>query len=210
MKFSWQIITFLLAIALIVLLIKGTPQGGAQQGVSAQEAVLENIMTRSSVRNFTSQKVETDKIETLLKAGMAAPTGGNKQPWEFVVLNDREIMDKIPEFASGARMITKAQTAIVVCGDVSRCMPGVLSEYWIQDCSAATENILLAAHAMGLGAVWCGAYPNNDEDRVSKFKTLLNLPESVYALCVIVVGYPEGEQTPKSKWDPSKVHYNKF
>ncbi len=214
MKFSWQIITLLLAVALIILLIKGTPQGApteaATQSISAEEAVLENIMTRSSVRSFTTQKVEDEKIETLLRAGMAAPTGGNKQPWEFIVLSDRGIMDQIPDFAPGARMITKAPMAIVVCGDVSRGMPGVLSEYWIQDCSAATENILLAAHAMGLGAVWCGAYPNNDDDRVSMFKRLLNLPESVYALCVIVIGYPDGEQTPKDKWDSSKVHYNRF
>ena len=213
MKFSWQILTLLLAVALIVQLIKGSNQGGSkpqkQKSVNTETAVLETIMTRSSVRAYTAQKVEDDKIETLLKAGMAAPTAGNKQPWEFIVVTDRKILDEMPKYAPGARMAAKAQTAIVVCGDMERTMPG-LSEYWVQDCSAATENILLAAHAMGLGAVWCGAYPNNDRDRVGEFKKLFALPQSVFALSIIVLGYPEGEQTPKDKWRPERVHYNKF
>ncbi len=214
MKFSWQILTLLLAVALIILSIKVSTQAPATptivESVDNEAIVLENIMTRSSVRSYTSQKIESERIETLLRAGMAAPTGGNKQPWEFIVVTDREILDKIPEYATGAKMISGAQTAIVVCGDTSRCMPGTLVEYWIQDCSAATENILLAAHAMGLGAVWCGAYPNNDLNRVGRFKELFNLPESVYALNVIVLGYPDTPSTPKDKWDPAKVHYNKF
>ncbi len=213
MKFSWQILTLLLAVALVILSIKVSNQSTPiveEVTIDPQSVILENIMTRSSVRSYTTQKVEDDKIETLLKAGMAAPTGGNKQPWEFIVVTDRETLDKIPEYAAGAKMITKSQTAIVVCGDTSRCMPGTLVEYWIQDCSAATENILLAAHAMGLGAVWCGAYPNNDQDRVGKMQELLGLPEGVYALSVIVLGYPDSEPTPKDKWDRAKVHYNKY
>lgn len=211
MKHSWQILTLLLAATVVVLTIKTSitkPAEAPQQ--SKEEIVLENIMTRTSVRSYTSQPVEQSKVETLLKAGMAAPTGGNKQPWEFVVVTDRETLDTFPTFASGAKMASKAQLAIVVCGDTSKCMPGALVEYWIQDCSAATENILLAAHAMGLGAVWCGAYPNNDQDRVGKMKELLSLPESVYALNIIVIGYPEGDSTPKDKWAPAKVHYNKY
>ncbi len=210
MKFSWQILSLLLAVALIVQLIKGSNEAPTQECASTQDVVMENIMTRSSVRSYTEQKIEDSKIETLLKAGMAAPTAGNKQPWEFVVVTDRETLDIIPTFGISAKMIAGSQTAIVVCGDISKCMPGAMSEYWIQDCSAATENILLAAHAMGLGAVWCGAYPNNDSDRVGKLKELLNLPESVYPLCVIVLGYPDKEPTPKDKWAPEKVHYNKF
>ncbi len=214
MKFSWQILTILLAVALIVQMIKGSTQDVVvpenQECVGAEAATLNTIMTRSSVRSYTSQRVEDEKIETLLKAGMAAPTAGNKQPWEFIVVTERDILDKMPEYAPGARMATKAQTAIVVCGDTSRCMPGSLTEYWVQDCSAATENILLAAHAMGLGAVWCGAYPNNDNDRVGKFKELFSLPESVYALSIIVLGYPDGEPKPKDKWNPSRVHHNRF
>ncbi|MFI3282023.1 MAG: nitroreductase family protein [Rikenellaceae bacterium] len=211
MKFSWQILTLLLAVALVILSVKVSNQPSTiVEEVDTQAVVLENIMTRSSVRSYTSQKIEPEKIETLLKAGMAAPTGGNKQPWELIVVTDRQILDSIPNFAAGAKMITKAQSAIVVCGDVSRCMPGALSEYWIQDCSAVTENILLAAHAMGLGAVWCGAYPNNAQDRVGGMQALLGLPEGVYALSVIVLGYPDSEPTPKDKWDPAKVHYNKY
>ncbi len=211
MKFSWQILTLLLAVALVILSAKiSTKSTPEVVEVDTQAVILDNIMTRSSVRSYTSKKIESEKIETLLRAGMAAPTGGNKQPWEFIVVTDRETLDAIPQYAAGAKMITKSQTAIVVCGDTSRCMPGTLVEYWIQDCSAATENILLAAHAMGLGAVWCGAYPNNDQDRVGKMSELLGLPEGVYALSVIVLGYPDSDPTPKDKWDPAKVHYEKF
>ncbi len=213
MKNSWQILTLLLAAALVILTIKSsleTPSAPQPRLQSNEEIILENIMTRSSVRSYTSQPIEQSKIETLLKAGMAAPTAGNKQPWEFIVVTDRETLDTFPEFATGAKMATKAQAAIVVCGDVSKGMAGNLAEYWIQDCSAATENILLAAHAMGLGAVWCGAYPNNENDRVGKIKELLDLPESLYALNIIVIGYPDNESSPKDKWDPSKVHYNKY
>ncbi len=191
--------TLLLAVALVILSIKVSTQSTPEVvAVDTQEIVLENIMTRSSVRSYTDQRVETEKIELLLKAGMAAPTGGNKQPWEFIVVTDRETLDAIPEYATGAKMIRKAQTAIVVCGNSSRRMSDALAEYWIQDCSAATENILLAAHAMGLGAVWCGAYPNNDQDRVGGMKSLFNLPEEVYALSIIVLGYPDSEPTPKN------------
>lgn len=86
----------------------------------------------------------------------------------------------------------------------------LVPEYWIQDCSAVTENILLAAHAMGLGAVWCGAYPNNEIDKVGKMQNLLSLPEDVYVLSVIVLGYPDSEPVIKDKWEPAKVHYNKY
>lgn len=211
MKNSWQILTLLLAVALVALSItiarmksEVTAQPSAQ---STEEAIIENIMTRSSVRSFTDQKVENDKIETLLKAGMAAPTAGNRQPWELVVVTEREILDAIPAFIPGAHMAAKAQIAIVVCGSPSK---SLVPEYWVQDCSAVTENILLAAHGMGLGAVWCGAYPNNEADKVGKMRKLLSMPEELTALSVIVIGYPNSEPTIKDKWQPSKVHYNRF
>ncbi|MFI3239999.1 MAG: nitroreductase family protein [Bacteroidales bacterium] len=211
MKNSWQLLTLLLAVALVVLSINVTISNSKEQEVAApidtEQVVLESIMTRSSVRSYTSQAVESDKIETILRAGMAAPTAGNRQPWEFVVVTDRAILDAIPTFIPGAHMAAKAQIAIVVCGSPSA---SLVPEYWVQDCSAATENILLAAHAMGLGAVWCGAYPNNAEDKVGKMKTLLSLPDDIYALSVIVLGYPNSEPVIKDKWKPAKVHYNKF
>ncbi|MFI3267183.1 MAG: nitroreductase family protein [Rikenellaceae bacterium] len=212
MKNSWQILTLLLAVTVLVLVFKTTQTSNnvnetKEVTMNKEEVGLELIMTRSSVRSYTSQKVETDKIEKLLKAGMAAPTAGNKQPWEFVVISEREILDSIPPIIPGAHMAAKAQVAIAVCGLPNKAL---VPEYWIQDCSAVTENILLAAHAMGLGAVWCGAYPNNEIDKVGKMQNLLSLPEDVYVLSVIVLGYPDSEPVIKDKWEPAKVHYNKY
>ncbi|MFI3320859.1 MAG: nitroreductase family protein [Rikenellaceae bacterium] len=215
MKNSWQILTLLLAVALVVLSFKVAMDSGSKSGVEAApvdkgEIVLNAIMSRTSVRSYTSQAVETEKIETMLRAGMAAPTAGNRQPWEFVVVTDRATLDAIPPIIKGAHMAAKAQLAIVVCGDPSKSFPGVLSEYWVQDCSAVTENILLAAEALGLGAVWCGAYPNDANDRVGKIRELLNLPEGIYPLSINVIGYPNAEPHIKDKWKPEKVHYNKY
>lgn len=208
MKNSWQTLTILLAVALLALSIKTVMQRGEQtETLDKGAVVVENIMTRSSVRTYTSQPVEQDKIDILLKAGMAAPTAGNKQPWEIMVINDRKILDAFPPLIKGAHMAAKAQQAIVVLGTPAKAL---LPEYWIQDCSAVTENILLAAHGLGLGAVWCGAYPENGTNRVEGMSKLLNLPDGTYALNVIVIGYPEGEPIVKDKWDASKVYYNTY
>ncbi len=200
----------MLAIALVILSIKVVRDGSSkstESNVSSEEAVIENIMTRNSVRSYTSQSIETAKIETLLKAGMAAPTAGNRQPWELIVINEREVLDAIPPIIKGAHMAAKAPLAIAVCGSPSL---SLVPEYWVQDCSAVTENILLAAHAMGLGAVWCGAYPNNAEDKVGVLKNLFNLPGDWCVLSIIVIGYPDGETPVKDKWKPEKVHYNRY
>ncbi len=211
MKSSWQILTILLAVVLVALSIQITKmQSVISSGISyedKEQIILESIMSRSSVRSYTDQPVEQDKVEVMLKAGMAAPTGGNRQPWELVVITDRNILDAIPVAVKAAGMASKAQLAIAVCGKPSQAfLPG----YWIQDCSAVTENILLAAHAMGLGAVWCGVYPENGTGRVASIKSLLALPSGVLPLSIIVIGYPDSEPTIKDKWDPSKVHYNQF
>ncbi len=212
MKNSWQILTLLLAVALVVLSFKisTTPVQVEPIEVAPQidkEAIaIENIMTRSSVRSYTTQKIENDKIEKMLRAGMAAPTAGNRQPWSFVVIDQREILDAIPPIIPGAGMAARAQLAIAVLGTPSKAlMPG----YWIQDTSAATENILLAAHAMGLGAVWCGTFPDNNKGRVAAISELLGLPEGTMALSIIVVGYPNVEPKVKDKWDEAKVFYNR-
>ena len=123
------------------------------------EIIYNSIMTRSSVRSYTTEPVSDALVEKLLRAGMAAPSAGNKQPWRYYVVNDRNIIkqfDQVTKYA--APMHEMAQTAIVVCGVPAESFPDA-SEYWVQDCSASTENILLAAHGIGLGAVWCGVYP---------------------------------------------------
>lgn len=209
MKNSWQILTLLLATALVVLTTKDLMNSTkAEANVDPREAVINNIMTRSSVRAYTDQKVSNADIETLLKAGMAAPSSRNKQPWELVVITDREVLDQLPGAIRGASMAANAPLAIAVCGVPARRSSSdpKAAEIWVQDCSAVSENILLAAHAMGLGAVWCGAYPENTANTTK----VLQLPNGVIPMSVIVIGHPSGEPNIKDKWDPAKVHYNRY
>ena len=170
-------------------------------------AVLENIMTRTSVRAYTDQPVAAETVEQLLRAGMAAPTAVNKQPWAFVVLTEREQLDRLAEVQAG-RILSGATLAIVVCGDMEKALEGTGRDYWIQDTSAATENILLAAHALGLGAVWTGVYPN--PERTAAVSQALGLPEQIIPLCVIAAGYPAESPAPKDKWKPETVHYQQW
>lgn len=169
---------------------------------------IENIMTRTSIRSFTDRQVSADTIEMLLRAGMAAPTAVNKQPWHFVVINDRAIMDSLGGNGRQSQMWKESPVAIVVCGDMEKALEGPAQAFWVQDCSAATENILLAAHALGLGAVWTGCYPM--EERMTNVSQVLNLPETIVPLCVIVMGYPNESPDPKDKWKPENVTYNRF
>ena len=124
----------------------------------ATQAVIENIMTRTSIREFTDQPVAKDTLDIIVKAGMAAPSAVNSQPWAFVVVTEKAMLDSLNAVHSHANLKT-ATAAILVCGNMDKAMEGDGREFWVQDCSAATENILLAAHAYGLGAVWCGVYP---------------------------------------------------
>lgn len=177
-------------------------EGGKKEAKVQTQDAIENIMSRKSVRKFLDRKVEEEKVLTLLKAGMAAPTGKNVQPWEFVVVTDRAALDSMAAALPYAKMLTEAPLAIVVCGDTTK------SSYWYVDCSAATENILLAAEALGLGAVWTAAYPY--EDRMSVVMKETALPEHIKPLCVIPVGYPAMPHSPKDKFKESKIHYNKW
>ena len=169
---------------------------------------METIMTRTSIRSFTDRAVSADTVEMLLRAGMAAPTAVNKQPWHFVVIDDPAIMDSLGGNGRQSQMWKEATLAIAVCGDLNKAMEGPGQPYWIQDCSAATENILLAAHALGLGAVWTGCYPI--EERVANVSRVLNLPENLIPLGVIVMGYPNEQPAPKDKWKPENVSHNGF
>ena len=173
-----------------------------------KNAAIETIMTRTSIRSFTDRVVSADTIEMLLRAGMAAPTAVNAQPWHFVVVNERAKLDELAGSNRHGDMLRQAPLAIVVCGNMEKAMQGPGQAFWIQDCSAATENILLAAHALGLGAVWTGCYPI--EERVATVSEVLGLPETIVPLCVIVMGYPNENPQPKDKWKPENVSYNMF
>lgn len=179
-----------------------------QKSDNMEKNVLENIATRVSVRTYLDKSVDDATIEKLLRAGMAAPSAMNKQPWHFVVVTDKQQLLALSEANPYAGMLAEAPLAIVVCGDLDRAIEGIGSEYWVQDCSAATQNILLAANAMGLGAVWTGSYPI--KERCDAIAKALHLSENVLPLNIIVIGYPAGENIPKDKWDPNKVSYNTY
>ena len=194
--------------ALLTAVLFGSVQTLCAQTQNVEDAVLNAIMTRCSVRQYQDKPVEQAKVEKMLRAGMAAPTAVNRQPWHFVVVNTREALDRLAGANPRGGMLRSAPLAIVVCGDMNKALEGKGQEYWIQDTSAATENILLAAHAMGLGAVWTGAWPM--EDRVKSISEALQLPEHIVPLCTIVIGYPKGDAQPKDKWKPENVSYNTF
>lgn len=184
------------------------PDSNTSVNNEVKDNAIETIMTRTSIRSFTDRAVSADTVEMLLRAGMAAPTAVNLQPWHFVVVNDRAKIDELGGNGRQSQMWHESPLVIVVCGNMEKAMEGVGQAFWVQDCSAATENILLAAHALGLGAVWTGCYPI--EERVANISQVLGLPEHIVPLCAIVMGYPNESPQPKDKWKPENVSYNGF
>ncbi|MBK5201210.1 MAG: nitroreductase family protein [Spirochaetaceae bacterium] len=168
-----------------------------------------NIITRRSIRNFTGEIVSKEIIDLILEAGLAAPSAVNKQPWEILVVEDREILDTIANLEGFyTKMTKKASAAIVVCGNTEKTLPGLAQIYWVQDTSAMTENILLASHALGIGAVWTGVYPS--VDRVKKVSELLDLPSHIIPLNIIPIGVISNENTFAKEIDKSCIHYGKW
>jgi nitroreductase len=166
--------------------------------------VLQVIHSRRSVRNYTDEPVTSAQLETLLRAGMAAPTAGNAQPWAFVVVTERRRLDELAENLHYGKMLAKAGAAIVVCGEPERALPGEARDMWMLDCTAASENILLAAEGIGLGAVWVGIHPI--PERIEVVRHVLELPETVAPLNIISIGHPLGIEQPKRKYDERKIH----
>lgn len=203
-----RILIVALLLALIFVSYKLARASSAQPVVtSAEDVVYENILTRASVRTYLDKPVDSAKIERLLRAGMAAPSAADKRPWHFVVVTDRELLDGLAKANPNAGFAKKAPLAIVVCGDMNKTLQGGGKDFWIQDVSAVSENILLAAHAMGLGAVWTGTYPA--PDRCKAVAEVLGLPENIVPFNTIVIGYPASQVKPKDKWDERNVTYNK-
>lgn len=185
----------------------GTSERPEGEVPDTTKAIIDNIMTRCSIRQFTDRKISKDTLDILVKAGMAAPSAVDKRPWNFIVVTDRAVLDSLNANHPYANLRT-ATAAIIVCGMMDRTLEGEGQPYWIQDCSAATENILLAAHAYGLGAVWCGVYPV--EERIKAVSRVLGIPENVIPLNIITMGYPDQEPNVKDKFNANDIHYQKW
>ena len=172
-------------------------------------STIETIHNRKSVRNFIDKKVvSTKNLVELVRAGMAAPTAVNKQPWAFIIINDRQKLDALGDTLPYAKMLFTASAAIVVCGDTNKALTGVNKEYWIQDCSAATQNILLATESLGLGATWTSTFPY--KERMDPVIKELNLPKHLIPLNIIPIGYPIGKDKAKDKWKQKNVYINTY
>lgn len=162
-------------------------------------------LTRRSIREYTNQVVSSETITDLLHAAMAAPSAGNQQPWHFVVIRDRDLLSGIADCHQHAGMLRRASAAILVCGE-----PAIEKQegFWVQDCSAATENILIATEAAGLGGVWVGVYPV--QDRMIGIRNLLGMPESVLPFSVVALGYPGESKPPACRYDSSRIHADRW
>ena len=165
--------------------------------------LIQTIFSRRSIRKYTEEPVPETLVKTLLEAAMAAPSASNRKPWHFVVITEREILDRLANAHRYAKMLHDAPLCISVCGDES-----VSQRFWEQDCSAATQNILLAAAALGLGSVWCGVYPS--EDRVRVISEILGLERPFKPLNLIAIGYPAEEKEPRTQYDESRVHSERW
>ncbi|HID76261.1 MAG TPA: nitroreductase family protein [Planctomycetaceae bacterium] len=166
---------------------------------------LEAIHTRRSIRKYESKPVPDELVGKLLAAAMMAPSARNAQPWQFVVITDRQLLQDVPRINRNAWMAAEAPLAILICGDRSlELSPG----YWPVDCAAAAQNLLLAAHALGLGAVWTGVYPR--PERMEGLARLVGLPENVTAHSLIVVGYPAEVPASEDRYRPERVYHNRW
>lgn len=167
--------------------------------------LMEAIRTRRSIRKYEDTPISEEMVREMLDAAMMAPSAGNAQPWQFVVINERERLDAIKGLHPYVSMVTQAQLGIIVCGDLSL---EKFAGYWVQDCSAAMQNMLLAIHGMGLGAVWTGIYPM--QDRVDSFRAMFNLPDTVIPLGFVPIGYPAQSPQSKSRFREDRIHYNTY
>ena len=180
-----------------------------------EKEALEVIYTRRSVRSFTGEAIPRESLIKILKAGMAAPSARNIQPWAFVAVTERGLLDSLCERLPYAKMLDKAGAAIIVCGlpgkdavSVGQYKDTIGGKYWVMDCSAAAENILLACHSMGLGAVWTAAYPN--EDRMTAVRDIIGVPEDVMPLAGIPIGVPKDKGKVTDKFKEENIRWERW
>ena len=173
--------------------------------MASQKNVMETlkaIHTRHSVRKFTAKKVEERLIQEIINAGMMAPSAGNERPWHFVVIRERASLKAIGDSHPYASMVTKAPVAVLICGDLNQ---DNYEGYWIQDCAAATQNMLLATHDLGLGSVWVGLYPR--AQRVTDVRRIINLPEHIVPFAILPLGCPAEAKEEENRFDASRIHW---
>lgn len=189
--------SFIALLAVVVACNSNTDTKDSQEA----NPTLETIFNRKSVRKYTERPVDKEMLETLVRAGMAAPSSRDRRPWEFIIVTDRNLLDTMGDGLPLARMLKETKQAIIVCGDTIKS-----NNAWQLDCSAAAQNVLLAAESMGLGAVWTAAYPY--PERMKVVRDALQLPEHIVPLTVIPVGYPVGMEKTKDKFNKKQMHYN--
>jgi len=167
--------------------------------------ILELLTTRRSIRKYTDKEVSEEIVDSLLRAGMYAPSAGNQQPWHFMIIRDKSTFERINKFHPYSKMLLEANVAILVCADTSI---ETHKGYWPVDCSAATENILIAAHGLGLGAVWLGIYPR--QERIDGIRKLFHLPDTIFPLSLISIGYPAEQKQKPERFIAARIHYEKW
>ena len=167
------------------------------------KGLIETILSRRSIRRYTKESVSEEEIKILLEAAMAAPSASNRKPWHFVVITERETLDQLAEAHKYAKMLNEAPLCISVCGDTT-----IAERFWVQDCSAATENLLLATTALDLGAVWCGVHPR--QERVEDISKILGIEAPFVPLNIIAIGHPAEEKEPRTQYDEGRVHREKW
>ena len=211
---------FLLSAAVLsaLLVFSCGKKEAAAPSAGVDNETIRTIMSRKSVRSFTDQPIPAEYMETMLKAAMAAPTGSNIQPWHFVVLTDKSQYEKVFENNFNMRIFNSAAAVVVFCADTTVTRPPRNnpdgepvtrpSGTWRDDLGACTENFLLAAESLGLGAVWTAGYPYSD--RYASMKRELGIPDPILPYCAVAVGYPAGDEQPKDKWKPERIHYEKW
>ena len=163
------------------------------------------VLSRRSIRKYTGEPVDDATVERLLHAAMAAPSAGNQQPWRFVVIRDRATRTAVTEVHPYSRMLPEAAVAILVCGDPTSCK---WPQMWEQDCAAATENLLIEAELLGLGAVWLGVHPI--VERVDGIRALLGIPESVVPFAIVPLGHPAESKPPSDRYDAARIHRERW
>jgi len=166
---------------------------------------MEAILTRRSVRRYLTDPVPQELLNELLEAAMSAPSASNEQPWQFVVLTEPEVLGRVPKYHPYSSMVPQAQAAVLVCGDLG---PARGTDWWVQGCAAATQNLLLAARAKGLGAVWLGVYP--DRGRVAGMRELLGLPENIVPFSLVPLGWPAEPSRKADRYREERVHFNRW